>query len=384
MAFSRNYQLFMLLTFVLCALWQHRRFSFLWSGVLLGLLCLTHVFGDILAGGLGVMLLVDAVATREGRAAIRGHAGRFVGGILVAFAGAGAAVKVMIPPPDSGYKPEWWTAWDLERMERILTDFWSAYVPIPSGSVHFWDTNMVSDGAAQVRWGLALAAFFLVCLCVSWRAVLFFLIVTVGSLAFFYLKLFGGTRHHGVLFVALIGAFWIAWVARRPVEAARAQWWRWTRAMLWFMPRVALGAMLGVQVYAAVVMCERIWQRPFTPGKQAAALIEKNLRPGDILASGNQIITTSVAAYLPGRLFYFPLEDRWGTFTLWDSTPWEDLPTEEVVRFLRKQKGAVIFIRCWNRQAIPGGKLLGRFGSGIEPFEMYSVYRVEAGGVGRD
>lgn len=88
---THNYQLFMLLTFVLCALWQHRRFSFLWSGVLLGLLCLTHVFGDILAGGLGVMLLVDAVATCVGAGGDSGSCGAFCGWHPGCFCGCGGS-----------------------------------------------------------------------------------------------------------------------------------------------------------------------------------------------------------------------------------------------------------------------------------------------------
>jgi hypothetical protein len=375
---SRNYQLLLLLTLALCALWQHRRFSFLWTGILLGLLCLTHVFGDILAAGLGTMFLADALLTPEGRAAIRQHPYRLLLGLLFALAAAGASVKLLIPPPDSGYKPAWHLQWQAANVQRVLSDFWTAYVPLPQHTENFWDTNILADPVEQVRWGVTLAVAALLGMIYSWRAMLVFITITLGSLAFFYIKLTSGaTRHHGVLFITLLASFWIAWVIRKPRPPSPNRFSRWSKITLRLIPRVALFALLAVHVYAAAVALYYCAKYPFTPGKQAAAVIRNALRPGDILVSGNQIITTSVAAYLPHQIFYFPVGDRWGTFTWWDQTPWMDAPVDQAMQFIGQQNHPVIFIRCWDPGPVPGGKLLGQFDSGIEENEMYSIYRIE-------
>jgi hypothetical protein len=374
---SRNYQLLLLLTLALCALWQHRRFSFLWTGLLLCLLCLTHVLGDILAAGLGLMFLADALFTREGRAAIRLHPWRFLSGLLLAGASAAASVHFLIPPPDSGYKPGWYFQWNLEHMHHAVGAIWMAFVPLSQQTPHFWDNNIIQNVDERFHWSWILATAAIVCLLNSWRALLMFLIAALGSLAFFYVKLSGGTRHDGVLFVTLLAAFWIAWVTRRPPLSSSRRFLRWTKATLRFIPRLALFLLLAVHVYGAAIALYYCWNYPFTPGKQAAAVVRDAIRPGDILVSGNQIITTSVAAYLPQQIFYFPLGDRWGTFTWWDQTPWMDAPVDQAMEFIHQQSHPVIFIRCWDSGPVPGATLLGQFDSGIEENEMYSIYRIE-------
>ncbi len=324
------------------------------------------------------MFLADALLTREGRGAVRRHPWRLTMGILIALAAAGASVKLIIPPADSGYKPAWHLRWDDRQAERTLATLWTGYAPLPERIENFWDTNVLSDQGDQARYGLMLAVAALVCMALSWRAALVFVTLTVGSLAFFYIKLSSGaTRHHGVLFIALLASFWIAWVVRVPPHVSSIRWRRWSRNTLRFLPRFGLFALLAVHVYGAAVACYYCWKFPFTPSKQAAEVIRKALRPGDILVSGNHIITTSVAAYLPGQIFYFPQQDRWGTFTLWDSTPWQDASSGDAARFIRRQTHPVIFIRCWNSAPILRVKLLGQFESGIEENEMYTIYRIE-------
>jgi hypothetical protein len=377
---SRNYQLFLLLTLALCALWHHRRFSFLWTGILLALLCLTHVLGDILAAGLGMMFLADALFTRAGRSAIRQHPWRFLSGLLIAGAGAAASVHCLIPPPDTGFMPGWTFQWDLDHFRDKVSTLWLALVPIPERTVNFWNTNILDDALAQYHGSLALAAAAILCLIHSWRALLVFLIVTVGSIAFFYIKLSGDLRHDGVHFVALIAAFWIAWTSRRRPSPAGgvgpSRFLRFTRATLRFIPRLALFSLLAVHVYAAGIALYYCWGTPFSPGKQAAACILKVLQPGDILVAESPVSSTSVEAYLPPQLVYYPGPGRWGNFAIWDQTSNTDASLQEAMPFIRKQNHPVIFISSSVNGPSRNAQRLGTFSGAIEDDEAYTIYRI--------
>jgi hypothetical protein len=375
---SRNYQLLLLLTLALCALWHHRRFSFLSTGLLLALLALSHVLGDILAAGFGLMFLADTFFTREGRSAIRRRPWRFLASLFLAGAGAAASVHCLIPPADSSFEVGWFLDWSPDRLQETLGNLWRGLMPLPERTQNFWNSNILQDDDACARYGVALAVATLLCILLSWRAWLFFLIATLGSLAFFYIKFSGGVRHDGVVWIALIAAFWIAWVVRKPRPPSPKRWWRWTRAVIRAVPRLALFAFLAAHVYAAGVALYYCWQYPFSPGKQAAAAILKVLKSGDIVVAENQVISTSVEAYLPPQLVYYPGADRWGTFTLWNQTSNYDAGLQQAMPFIRKQTHPVIFISSGVQGRSRNTQLLGTFSDGIEDDEAYTIYRVDS------
>ena len=364
---ARNYQLFLLLSVVFCAVWVRDRRAYLRLGVILGLMAMSHVCGTILAAGLGVMLAVDAMTVRRGI-----WSWRFPVGFCIALAGAAVAVQVMNPKPGGTYAEGW--NWDAEsdHVQRTMRAMCDAWVPVSPWGEKFWNHSVIEDDALAAEIGYACAVLGLLMVAGSWRALLFLLVSDAGLLLFFHVKFYGEYRQHGALFVALVAALWIAWSARPRVVRE----WRWWRKGLWWWPRVALMALLGLHVYGAVIPVVECWKYPFSPGRAAAAVIRANLTPGDVLMSESSILSTSVAAYLPGVKMYFPAEERWGTFTLWTDTPQGGADVETLRAMVAGHRGRIV-LRCWDIARLPRAKMLGMFGEGIASDEAYSVQRVE-------
>ncbi len=365
---SRNYQLFLLLSVVFCAVWERNRRAYVRLGVILGLMAMSHVCGTILAAGLGVMLVADAMTVRRGI-----WSWRFVVGFCIAVAGAAAAVQVMRPKPGGTYAEGW--NWDMQRdhVQHTMRAMCEAWVPVSPWDQKFWNQSVVQDDAVAAEVGYGCTVVGLLMVASSWRALLFLVVSDAGLLLFFHAKFYGDYRQHGALFVALVAALWIAWSAR-PRAATE---WRWWRKELSWVPRVAFTALLGLHVYGAVIPMVECWKYPFSPGRAAAAVIRANLKPGDVVVSESQVLSTSVAAYLPGVKMYFPEQERWGTFTLWTSIPQGDADAEIFRAAMAEHRGRIV-LRCWDIGRLPRAEVLGTFGEGIADDEAYSVQRIEA------
>ena len=367
---ARNYQLFFLLSVLFCAIWVRNRRAYVRLGAILALLALTHVCGTILAAGLGVMLVADAATVRGGIGSWR-----FVAGFCIAIAGAAAAVQVMMPKPGGTYAEGWnWDA-QTEHVQHTMRAMCEAWVPVSPWDKKFWNQSVINDDDVAAEVGYACTVLGLLMVAGSWRALLFLLVSDAGLLLFFHAKFYGDYRQHGALFVALIAALWIAWSARPRVATE----WRWWRKGAWWLPRGVFTGLLGLHVYAAAIPVAECWRYPFSPGREAAAVIRANLRPGDVVVSESQVLSTSVAAYLPGVKMYFPEQERWGTFTLWTDTPQGDGDADIFRAAMAAHRGRIV-LRCWDTGRLPRATVLGTFGEGIADDEAYSVQRVEAVG----
>jgi len=381
---ARNYQLVMLLAFAFCALWTRRRTAYVRLALLLGLLCLSHLMGVLIAAGLGAMLLLDACLTGQGRAAIRRHPLGFGLGLLLAGGAAYLAVILLDPPADSGYAVGWNFTWAAPRAVETLSIFRDGLLPIPPRQVHFWDSHMLDDSPAAALEGVLLALAALAAICWSWRATLFFLIAALGQLLFSYVKFFGGVRHHGELFIALLAAFWIAWGCRPPARGpARPPIPVASRRPLW--RRVpALGALAGittllaVHVYSGAVAGYFAWQVPFAAGGEAGRALRQALHPDDLLVADCEFVTPSLAVSVPGRAFYFPATNRWGTFVIWRRRgAWTTAGIARAQQLANERRQPVIFITAYRLPRLPAGvSELGYYNRAILEMEHFALYRI--------
>ena len=402
---ARNYQIFVLLTVAVLVVWQQGlgkgKRQYLWLGILLFLLCLTHVSGVILAAGLGVMLLLESALSRDGWRAVRRNWLQFMVGIIVAAAGAWLAVRLLTPPPDASFhNTDFFFRWNSLRADFTLGTLWNAYVPIPQWrDMHFWNSNFLGGeggvsslflsarapsqlfpfGAASTRAMIFIAiAIVLMLFSLSWRAIVLYLVSTGGLLLFSYSRFEGDLRHHGALFIALIAGFWMAWVFQRSDPAAL--WKRVLRAL----PRGALTMLLVAHVVAAWVACYYAWHFPFSPARQAATALSKVLTPDDQLMVYQGPEYVSLAAYLPGRKFYLPDENRWGTYAIWQ-LPTRSAPggLDGAFQLAQKSKKPVILIASGNLPTPPGVTFLGGYAGSIVGDENYFFYRVSPNAVTR-
>ncbi len=378
---ARNYQLFMLLSIILCIVWLRRvgtrQRPYLWIALLLVLLCLTHVLGFILAAAFFGTLLAESVFTHDGRRAVCANPIRFAATILIVAGGMLLTVKLLKQPSDGNFSPGW--QFDLEpyHIWNTLTSLWRAYVPMSEWRVTFWGTHYIT--AKNTEPPLAILAFIavFVLLRVSWRAKLFFLCSTLGLLVFAHVKYFGGPRHYGALFVALICSFWIAWSGYRPHTMII-----WKR-ILWLTPRIAFVALLAVQAYASFVAAHFTIFYPFSRARDAAPVLRSLVQPGDIIFGDITERNAPLAAYMPGQQFYYPRNGgRMGTYTIWRHMPGTQDGFYGAQNLADKRQQAVIFVadaplrkNRWNRYR--RATLVASFPSGIVNDEGYFFYRIE-------
>ncbi len=413
---SRNYQLVMLTTMAFCSLWQYRRTAYVRLAILLVLMCLSHVLGLIIATGFGVVLLLDSLVTRQGRAAIAKFPVRYALALLIAGGGAALTVKLLTPPADYEFHPEWrmdvypFTHFDTprakaaarDRMERTLGFLWDGLVhipqrvpPFPQGN--FWKPKVApvagqtpqqasaearAASEAAMRNGPLVVIGVLILLCLSWRAALFFIISVGGQLLFFHLKIDGGTRHHGEMFTAMVGAFWIAWAIHGAGwKPAKVLWMR----LLGWVPKLAFIALMAVGFYGGCVAVYYIWQVPFTAAKAAGLAIAQEIKPADLVFADQEILGSSVAIYLPGHPFFYPARNRWGSFTVWSAGVYTQANRKDpqpsgmaaAQRMAREKNATVFYIGQSDSVRLPDGVTkVGVFRGGLSEFESYVVYRI--------
>src|SRR5439155_25673320 len=81
--------------------------------------------------------------------------------------------------------------------------------------------------------------------------------------------------------------------------------------------RTVLIGLFAVQTYAAIVPMYYSWHIPFSPGHAAARALLSELRDGEPVVVTLDGTVSSLAAYVPGRTFFFPYGQRWGAFAMY-------------------------------------------------------------------
>jgi len=337
-AISRNYQISLFLIIAFCALRRQRPSAFLGQGILLGLLCNTNIFGTILAGALGVMVLVEAAVARQGRRNVAQHPWRFIGGILLAGAAAFWCVHWLIPPPDADFAKEWTNDLIPDHVLHTWTALWRAYLPIPEPGLGFWNSNFESVTLTQAYWGRIFCGIVLAAVGWHYRGAIVFIIGTAGILTFLHIKYFGGMRHQGFLFVTAIACFWLAWATR---PALRPGWWRRIPRVL---SHTVLTVLLAVQIWGGWVAAQQAWIHPFSMGHAAANYLRGELRPGEVLVIDPDYIAAPVAVYLPGHRVYFTRGARWGSFTIWDNQGTPEDAVASAKRLAAEMQASVMLV----------------------------------------
>jgi hypothetical protein len=186
-----------------------------------------------------------------------------------------------------------------------------------------------------------------------------------------HMKLEGSIRHHGLLFVALILAFWIAWMPHPKWPAGL-----WPK-MLWLPPRLALVALLAVQACAGGITIWYCWQYPFSPAYDAALALRKQARPDEVLIINQEFLTAPLAAFLPGRTFFLVDGGRWDTIVRWRPHSRATTIQDWARDFTTTRHQSVILIASYRLSNLPPGtQLLASFPGGIEGNESFYLYRV--------
>jgi hypothetical protein len=377
-AISRNYALGLLLLTLVCALYRNRYRHFVLIGALLFLAAHVSVHTLIIVIAVMGALAIDVLLARKSDSEALRERGKQVSiGLALAVAGIVTSVLQLMPPPDSGYSPEWQFRWSFQRfaeMAGALGSVWGRsfdWIPIP-----FVKVPELARRGAQAAASLVVIFWMSYQLRDRWPILWMYLAGTFGLLAFFYVKLVSGFMHSGHLFIVFLMAVWLE-RSTRPPNRARAGMLTDSLVAVVLVSHLAS----GITPYAKDIL------RPFSNGKAVAHYVKQS-GLGELPIVGYQSYAVStVVGYLGVDSVYYAGSERWGSFVRWDTLFARESPDPAIIndaRLLaqetRDSMGAALIIS--NRilgaevREEEGIEEIRRFTGAIRTDENFSVYRV--------
>lgn len=285
------------------------------AGSLLGLTCLTSVFGILVAGAVALGLFV---AGRRLRLRL----------VVPAAIGAAAAVLTLVPAPDVGRSANYVLTGALRPRAIYATgQVWRALVPIPSSKRWPWNTNVLDPGyhvvqnwltdtAYNYRAQSALGLLLVVAVAaLLWRrpAALTTWLCGVAALSAFAFFIRGfSLRHTGHFFLVLVAALWMA-AARDERDLAPCP-----------SPGPAVlgtslvAVLMASQVMGAIGITARLHDRPFSNARAAAGAIHGAGLDDRVVVVDDDVGTSAVAAWLE-RPVWFANARRFGRYPVFDA-----------------------------------------------------------------
>jgi hypothetical protein len=269
---ARPYALFMLLLFVMAALWRTREQQPLRLAFAIALLANVTVHGLLVAAVAGLLLLIER----------RGRLRRYASATAITVAG-GLLSAAQVWPRVGGQVVA--RSAELATLRYVIAEAFFPDMRLPL----FWPAVLV---------------FLLIAFAVSRRAVaLAILLLSTGAmLALFLLVWMGGTRHAGLLFLLAIAALWIA-------DAYGA-----------LRLRTVVMTALAVSLVWSVVTAYDYWTEevrfPFSGGRWMAAYIREHGLETAQLGAGMALLNPPLVD-LPRTRIWYPERREWGTYATW-------------------------------------------------------------------
>jgi hypothetical protein len=377
-AISRVYALSILCVFCYCAVFQSGpKKNYALLGFLLALLPQANIYALILAVALVLGIFAEAALGAAPLAAWREQRWPVAGVAAICGASVVASVLRMRTPPDSGYLTGWFFRLNRERLLDAMGMMWNSFVPIPTLSAHFWNTNIVT--------AVPLAA--ILSVVVLGLSMLYFLrqpalmttyLAGVCALFLFkYVKVMGDLRHDGHAFILFLACLWLG---RKLPESERAGSVQEAMAE-WFAPQRAatLYAILALQLVAAGIASAISYRVPFSQAKATVEYLRAGRLDKMFMVADGDYPLISVAAYLD-RDVYYPRGDRMGSYVIWDRTRLYDPPKPILRIALEKasveRQDVLLILNYPLRVADPRVHTLAFFTGSIVGDEDYAVYRV--------
>jgi len=344
----RNYGIGLLLICIFCILFRNRYQRIIPISISLFLTSHTSVHALIIviciAIGLGFEYifnrkqLVDSGDTIERQIWV---------GFGIMGVGILTAVLQLNPPPDTGFAVGWKTNFDLNHLKNVIKITTRAYFPIPATQMHFWGSRWIEQVPAIQNWNLQISVAIFIWAIVSLlrkpTALLIYISATLGLLAFFYTKYFGGIRHHGFLFIAFLMAVWISCdcdqiVFSKPLNSL-CRWWEKS------LPPI-LTLILMVHTFGGIRAVRLDQEHVFSHGRQTAQyIIERSMNFMPIIGDMDYAVSTVVGYLEYPKQIYYMRGNRPGSFVRWDNKRVNGVSDEQVIQKAKDlQKDQVLII----------------------------------------
>jgi hypothetical protein len=310
---SRNYAPGILLLFICCLLMRDPRKNLLWIGMLLFLMCNTHLFFAFAAMGIFFYLSWDYIEKKEWfttRYAL--FAFIFLAGFICVI------IQTRTPKEDNMYHvnpADWLTAKNLTFAAYAVIRGW---LPIPQVlGGHFWNTSWLQDrNIGPVVRDLLFLCF------IAYPAIV--LQKFRRSLLFYYSSLFilvfcfvvaqmTAARYFGMVYIYFLAACWMAGnSAGDPFSLRQLPGPPVMKQIL----RCSFIALLVLHVLAGIFAYEQDYRRPFTQAKNAIDYIRDRGLAGEEVTVDGYNAGPMLSAYLGRPVFYLDI-DQPGSWIYW-------------------------------------------------------------------
>lgn len=345
----RNYALGLLLICLFCILFQNRYAKFIWVSAVLFLLSHTSVHALIITIVTSFVLLVDYLLRRKRiLAEMPIKEWRILLGFGLIAAGVITSVMQIKPPTDTGFAVEWFRHYDAKRLKDVINVISRAFILLPEANLHFWGSQLLKKYQVFTKIELTLS-----CLLMAWfslvllrkpTALLTYLLGTVGLLSFFYIKYFGGIRHHGFLFLLFIMVVWIynsegerqkakgeknkgrrleSGIVRTLMAAPR-----WLEKSL--NPMLIL--ILSIHFVGGLIAVSMDYRHVFSYGKAAAEFIKARQMQEMLMVGERDYAVSTIVGYLEKDQIYYPRGNRYGSFIIWDKARTQEVSDAQVIQ----------------------------------------------------
>jgi hypothetical protein len=392
---SRNYSLGILQLFSVCCLLRNPDKNLLWIGVLILLMCNTHMFYTF--AGMGIFLYLFARAYEERKLAEP----RFILFSLFCVTGLTLALIQFQTPGDDNmiaYRPaDWISGRNLSYAVNGLIHGWLPLPQVKEG--HIWNSYWLSESRlGGVLWSglfIALLLFPALALRGDRRPMLFYYSSLLPFLLFLVVTRFVASRYYGMVFIYFLAACWMRDDKKKVPDAGLMLSGESPglsgkgRPLAGRVLRAAFFSILVLQALIGVYFFTEDLRRPFSQSRHAAAYLqEKGLANGPIAVDGC-IAGPMLCAYLERKLYYMDI-DQQGSFCVWKKS---NFPTprrtieDEFVRssvvaswkdFILVSNRHIDSLRIQEKDQANFFELqpMASFQNGIIGWESYYIYRV--------
>jgi len=314
---SRNYVLGILLLFICCQLLRDPKKNLIRIGVLLVLLCCTHMFYTFASIGIFFYLVIWFL--QQG-----GGVGRGRFGVLSLFflAGLGLALIQARTPPRSenvNLTPVLTEEWlSMKNVSFAVYGVIRGWLPVPQvNGAHFWNSYWLSPRNISGMFAGTLFVLFLVFPALFlWKKAgpLVFYYTGAGLLfVFFVVTQMTASRYFGMVYIYFLAAAWMGADDSGPVFSLAAIPWNRRAGRLL---QVVLAGVLAIHVVVGVYALEQDIRWPFSQARNTADYLRTLQPSGRVVVVDGYNSGPQLCAYLGGRVFYLTTGAE-GSFCVW-------------------------------------------------------------------
>jgi len=383
---SRGYGLGVLLVFIILMLYRNRHEYYIFISVILFLLANTTVYGLIISGGLGALLIADFFIYRPKNK----HNTLFILSLALSLfifiLGLIISVYQIYPEPDNSFPvgyPE--KIIDLDRIMHVCIWLFNVYFPIPDpDSQNFWQSSWYAN------WNFNLVLVIGICLWINTLIVFFrkplifsfYFIVSSFLIILFYYSGMGWSRYLGHLYIVLIVGYWL--LSSYEDFPFRIKGLQLLSKFSRKLAKPFLYFILIAQVVGGAIAYFKEIVSPFSASKDAATFIRSQHLEKIPIVGSTDFIISPIASYMQKKIYY-PERGEYGSFIIWDKDRKMGMPFQDIINgiqeVMNEGNDSILLILHKPFVTSEGKKEFIRTGRFAEDIEFTFLKHIKAGAV---